>query len=433
MIPLNPCWWSVAVLGLLAVISAELVNEANTPMVHIFYKDPWPQEQSTVPASSAEPSACANVCENGGQCQMLQGEPLCVCEPGFMGDACQDLQLQLSCDSDRMTIGILKSVLQELAMNLSVLHLSNPECKLLNTSGLHFSITLTHENHSLCGTTIQVNGSHLTFSNELSARTVEERAELPSTLITRSSGFQIVFSCVYRHDQVVSLPFPLLTVAALVTFTVREGKFNVSMNLYPTAEYAIPYYSPPVIPLNQRMYVQLQIQGPGPETFFILKLEECWATPWESHEGAVRHLLITDGAANDSTVDMTASGNRSLSRFSLKMFRFISYRKVYLHCRIWLCPYNETLCQQQPLPGRQKRDLSDPYRKVVTCGPIQLAEGVRSSVEDPESGLGALVLPGSLAAGAVLLLLGSVAFAKAFKKMTGRQKYNNPAHVTSGH
>ncbi|XP_056381325.1 pancreatic secretory granule membrane major glycoprotein GP2-like [Hyla sarda] len=428
---LGTCWWFVAVLGLMAFVTPEQVD-VNEPKgdVHMFYLDPWPTEQSTDPATISRVSAACptNVCENGGRCTMFNGQLHCVCKPGFMGDRCQDLQLQLSCDPDRMTFHVLKSALHELNVNLSALHLSNLECKLLDTSELYAYATLTHENHTLCGTKVQVNGSHLIYTNELSTSIAKESQVVPSAMISRSLGIQIGFSCIYRYDKVVSLPFPLITGAALVTFVVKEGEFNVTMTLHPTEEYLEPYDYPPVIPLNRHLYVQLHIHGHGPQNFFTLKLEECWATPWVHHDSAVRHLLIRNGIADDSTVDIIDSGNQSLSRFSLQMFRFIQYQEVYLHCRIWLCQYNMTHCHQQPSTGRHKRDLSDPYRKVVSCGPIQLVGGVRTSMEEPESGLNTLVLSGSFAAGVVLLILSSVGFAKAFKKMTGLRS-TNLAHV----
>ncbi|XP_069822537.1 pancreatic secretory granule membrane major glycoprotein GP2-like isoform X2 [Dendropsophus ebraccatus] len=432
MAPLGTHWWLVAALGLMVLVSSEQVDgKDGEDNVHVFYRDPWPLEQSTEPAATFRMGAACptNICENQGTCNMLNGQPHCLCKPGFMGNMCQDLQLQLSCDPDKMTFHVLKSALHHLNVNMSFLHLSNAACKLLDMSELYASVTLTHENHTLCGTKVQVNGSHLIYTNELSTSTAMERAEVPSPMISRSPGIQIGFSCIYRYDQVVSLPFPLVTSAALVTFMVKEGEFNVTMTLHPTEEYLEPYAHLPVIPLNRHLYVQLQIHGHGPQNYFTLKLEECWATPWAHHGSAVRHLLITNGIANDSTVDVIDFGNQSLSRFSLQMFRFIEYQEVYLHCRIWLCQYNVTHCNQQPSSIRHKRDLSDPYRKVVSCGPIQLAGSVRTSIVEPESGLSALVLAGSFAAGIILLLLSSVAFAKAFKKITSLRESTNPART----
>ncbi|CAN2389310.1 Zgc 66449 [Pristimantis euphronides] len=429
MAPLESHWWLATVLVLTALISAEHTDEGDlNGNMHTFsYVDLWPRERSTAPDSTPGAACPTNECANGGRCHLLHGGPHCLCKPGFMGDVCQDLQLQLSCDSDRMTFQILKSSLRELNVDPSMVHMSNPACKLLDTSELHISATLTFENHTLCGTVVQVNDSHLIYTNEVS--TTAESTEGPNSVISRSPGIQIGVSCIYLYDRVVSLPFPLVTAAALVTFMVKEGKFNVTMTLHPTAQYLEPHAKSPIIPLNRRLYVQLQIHGHSPQNYFTLQLEECWATPWAHHGSVIRHLVITDGVANDSTVDMIDSGNQTLSRFSLQMFRFIQYGEIYLHCRIWLCPYNSTHCQQQPRPARQRRELSDPYRKVVSCGPIKLAGNVRTSVAQPESGLSSLVLAGSFAAGIILLVLSAVGFAKALKKITGVRERATPAHA----
>lgn len=74
-----------------------------------------------------------------------------------------DLWLQLSCDPDRMTFRVLVSALQELNINISVLHLSNPGCNLLDTSGVYASVTLTHENHTQCGTVVKVKAVSVLF------------------------------------------------------------------------------------------------------------------------------------------------------------------------------------------------------------------------------------------------------------------------------
>lgn len=42
--------------------------------------------------------------------------------------------------------------------------------------------------------------------------------------------------------------------------------------------------------------------------------------------------------------------------------------------------------QSKTSNGRHLRDLSDPYRKVVSCGPIRLSRSLVSSVGKPESG-----------------------------------------------
>ncbi|XP_063801877.1 uromodulin-like isoform X2 [Pseudophryne corroboree] len=392
--------------------------------LNVHHKELFPREQGMTSAVALAGGVCpTNVCKNGGSCHMIRGKPQCLCKPGFIDYNCQDMKLDLSCDHDGMTLKVLKTILHELSVNTSILHTSNPRCKVQDTSKLHVSVTLTHENHTRCGTQVKVNGTHLIYSNELAMGAISERAETPGNSISRSTDLQIKFFCVYRYDRIVSLPFPLLTSASLVTFYVNEGAINVTMTLHPTAEFLDPYEQPPVIPLTHRLYIQLQIHGHGPQDYFTLKLEQCWATPGPDHSSKIRHVLISNGHRNDSTVDIIPLENQSLSRFSLQMFHFVKYPEFYVHCQIWLCQPNTTQCCEQPRPRieRRRRDLTDPYRKVVSCGPIRLPRNIVSSVKNTESGLGPLILPGSFAAGAILLLLCSVAVAKAMKS-TSRKR-----------
>ncbi|XP_053575525.1 uromodulin-like [Bombina bombina] len=300
----------------------------------------------------------------------------------------KDLEMSLKCDADSMRLKVPKRVLDELGINASLLHMSNPECKMQDTMDLHVSAILTRDNHTLCGTQVTVNGSHLIYSNELTTETsLGQGQEASGRLISRSSDVRIKFSCVYDFQSVVSLPYQLLTIASMVTFMVKEGMFNVTMTLHPTSEFLDTYEKSPIIPLSHRFYTRLQIYGHTVETF-RLKLEECWATPSANHSDKIRHPIIINGKANDSTVEILSTKDYSLACFSMQMFHFINYTDVYLHCRIWLCHINNTHCSDKDKSsnGRYTRALSDPYRKIVSYGPIKLTKIASSTIEKSDSG-----------------------------------------------
>ncbi|KAM4614107.1 uromodulin-like [Discoglossus pictus] len=422
--------WLVETLAILLLVNpalcdwANLLKDNHSEEVRRLYKEPWEKEKAVhdmVGKGSVFSGGCSTTsCDNGGVCRLVKGRHVCQCRPGFTGRYCEEVQLDLSCEYDRMRLTIMKSVLTELGVNTSLLHMMSPDCKLEDTEKDELSAVLTRDNHTSCGTTVQVNDTHLTYSNELSTGgALEQQLEAQGGgLISRSSSIKIKFSCVYRYDRVVSLPYPLMASASLVTFMVEEGSFNVSMTLHPTSAFLKTYNWQPVIPMSHRLYVQLQIHGHNPQNYFRLKLEQCWATPVANHSNGIRHPIITNGIANDSTVAIINSGNSSLTRFSMQMFHFISYPEIYLHCRIWLCQSNCSMCcgKNKPSNGRHVRDLNDPYRKLVSCGPIKLSRTKVSSIQTPVSGISQLVLPGSFAAAAVLLLLCVIAISKALKK-----------------
>ena len=82
----------------------------------------------------------------------------------------------------------------------------------------------------------------------------------------------------------------------LVQFVVREGHFNVSMRLYKTPSYLQPYHLPTAaIPITDTLYVLLKIEGQHQLKYFLLSVEDCWATPSADPYQDVRHELIEKG------------------------------------------------------------------------------------------------------------------------------------------
>lgn len=82
----------------------------------------------------------------------------------------------------------------------------------------------------------------------------------------------------------------------LVQFVVREGHFNVSMRLYKTPSYLQPYQLPTAaIPVTDTLYVLLKIEGQHQLKYFLLSVEDCWATPSADPYQDVRHELIEKG------------------------------------------------------------------------------------------------------------------------------------------
>lgn len=76
---------------------------------------------------------------------------------------------------------------------------------------------------------------------------------------------------------------------------VREGHFNVSMRLYKTPSFLQPYHLPAAaVPVTDTLYVLLKIEGQQLK-YFLLGVEDCWATPSADPYQDVRHELIEKG------------------------------------------------------------------------------------------------------------------------------------------
>ncbi|KAK2545787.1 pancreatic secretory granule membrane major glycoprotein GP2-like protein [Columba livia] len=146
---------------------------------------------------------------------------------------------------------------------------------------------LVHLKNQAC----KQNGSHVSYSN-----VIESEQEARGGVISRRFQLEVHFSCVYAYEQVVKLPFALAPVDKLVQFVVSEGHFNVSMRLYKTASYLQPYHLPTTaIPVTDTLYVLLKIEGQHQLKYFLLSIEDCWATPSVDPYQDMRHKLIEKG------------------------------------------------------------------------------------------------------------------------------------------
>ncbi|KFQ33386.1 Pancreatic secretory granule membrane major glycoprotein GP2, partial [Mesitornis unicolor] len=310
------------------------------------------------------PDTCLpNPCQHQGSCQVMKDRPVCSCKPGFTGVFCQDVVLKLACEEEHMKMMVRKEVFELLKIPRELVHLKNQACKVSEREEegeLFFAATLTGENHTACGSIIQQNSSHISYSN-----VIESEREARGAVISRSFQLDVHFSCVYAYEQVVKLPFALTAVDKLVQFVVREGHFNVSMRLYKTPSYLQPYHlQTTAIPITDTLYVLLKID-----------VEDCWATPSADPYQDEQHELIQKGCPHDETVMyLNTIGEGPTAKFSFQMFQFVGYPEVFLHCRVRLClPDSPEPCAKQcPRRWRSKRALADDYNKIVSYGPIHL-------------------------------------------------------------
>ncbi|NXU43281.1 GP2 protein, partial [Drymodes brunneopygia] len=335
------------------------------------------------------PDPCLpNPCQHQGQCQVTEDRPVCSCKPGFTGEFCQDVVLKLACEEEHMKMMVRKEVFELLKIPLELVHLKNQACKVSEKEEegeLFFAATLTGENHTACGSVIQQNSSHVSYSN-----VIESEQEAGRAMISRSFQLEVHFSCIYAYEQVVRLPFALAAVDRLVQFVVREGHFNVSMRLYKSPSYLQPYHLPSVaVPLTDTLYVLLKIEGQHQPKYFLLSVLDCWATPSGDPHQDMQHKLIEQGCPHDETVTyLNAIGESTTAKFSFQMFRFVGYPEVFLHCRVQLClPDSPEPCAKQ-CPARlrrKRRALADDYNRIVSYGPIHLLAAPSSGAETHHS------------------------------------------------
>ncbi|XP_061863814.1 uromodulin-like [Colius striatus] len=380
-------------------------------------QSPHSPMQWFAPRLQRNPESCLpNPCQHQGHCQLVEDRPVCSCKPGFTGAFCQDVVLKLACEEEHMKMMVRKEVFELLKIPLELVHLKNQACKVSEREEegeLFFAATLTGENHTACGSIIQQNSSHVSYSNAL-----ESEQGAPRGIISRRPRLLVRFSCIYAYEQVVKLPFALTPVDKLVQFVVREGHFNVSMGLYKTPSYLQPYQLPSTdVHITDTLYVLLKIEGQHQLKYFLLTIEDCWATPSRDPYQPVRHQLIEKGCPHDDSVMyLNAIGESSAAKFSFQMFRFVGYPEVFLHCRVRLClPGSPEPCTKQcPRHRRRRRALADDYNKIVSIhlltAPSLGAETHHSGTDPQDLGGPSPWLPGGLI---VLCVLGVLAAAVA--------------------
>ncbi|NXD30099.1 GP2 protein, partial [Spelaeornis formosus] len=367
------------------------------------------------------PDPCLpNPCQHQGQCQVTVDRPVCSCKPGFTGEFCQDVVLKLACEEEHMKMMVRKEVFELLKIPLELVHLKNQACKVSEKEEegeLFFAATLTGENHTACGSIIQQNSSHVSYSNIIKSEQETHRA-----MISRSFQLEVHFSCIYAYEQVVRLPFTLTAVDKLVQFVVREGHFNVSMRLYKSPSYLEPYHLQSVaVPLTDTLFVLLKLEGQQQLKYFLLSVLDCWATPSADPHQDMQHKLIEQGCPHDETVTyLNANGESTSAKFSFQMFQFVGYPEVFLHCRVQLClPDDAEPCAKQcPRPQRNRRAVAEDYNRIVSYGPILLLAAPSSGAEtqhpstDQQDPVGPSPwLSGSLVALCVLAVLSVAAVA----------------------
>ncbi|OWK61732.1 Pancreatic secretory granule membrane major glycoprotein GP2 [Lonchura striata] len=360
------------------------------------------------------PDACLpNPCQHQGQCQVTVDGAVCSCKPGFTGEFCQDVVLKLACEEEHMKMMVRKEVFELLKIPLELVHLKNQACKVSEKEEegeLFFAATLTGENHTACGSVIQLrsgdlivvsfqqNSSHVSYSN-----VIESGQEAHRATISRRFQLEVHFSCIYAYEQVVRLPFALTAVDKLVQLVVREGHFNVSMRLYKSPSYLEPYHLPSVaVPLTDTLYVLLKMEGQHQLKYFLLSVLDCWATPSTDPHQDTQHKLIEQGCPHDETVTyLNAIGESTAAKFSFQMFQFVGYPEVFLHCRVQLCvPDSPDPCAKVSSPAalhlpwqcprhwRSRRALAGDYDRIVSYGPILLLAAPSSGAEIHHSSTG---------------------------------------------
>ncbi|CAG5958397.1 unnamed protein product [Menidia menidia] len=361
-------------------------------------------------------------CTDRSRCVLSADQRSCRCATGFYSDLCdKSAQIRVMCGTDHMAIRATEDFFKYHKVPLESLHLPNKLCRAERETigGVSFYMfRVSKEKYLSCGgKALAKNSTHLSYS-----LTVQSEA-LGTGNIIRHSAIKMDFTCVYPYRRTVSLPFPVFPVSSEMVMQVDEMEATVQMVLYSDHTYTKAHTSAPTIELRDKVYVEVSVTEP--EDYFLLRVNECWATQTQqpnSTEGLV-HSLIQHGCVDDHTVSFHGeedqklghNGQSSSVRYSFEMFRFLTDpHELYLHC---------SNCNSV---SKREAVRAGPAQGLLSYGPIriQMPDGPKSSI------LTAVVLPvaGVWTLGFFLSILISVA--KAGSRRTVKKE--DPANAAWG-
>ncbi|CAN9498701.1 unnamed protein product [Ophioblennius macclurei] len=358
------------------------------------------------------------LCTNRTRCLLSEDLRSCKCAGGYFGDHCdRNADIKVMCGRDFMSIRVLEDFFTYHKVPLASVHLPNASCRAQREviGGVPYFMSRTSKDKYLAcgGEPIQKNLTHISYSLSLLS---EPRI---SGNIIRDPVIKMDFKCLYPYVRSVSLPFPLSPLSSETVMHVDELDATIQMMLYTDRTYARPFSSSPSIELRDKVYVEVSVTEPA--DFFLLQINECWATQSpqpNSTEGSV-HTLLQNGCAKDATVSFVlgesgVNGGNSTVRYSFDMFRFIAEpHHLYLHCTVQLCERDDAPSCVPNCNSVSKREALkvDPSKGLLSYGPIRI-----EIPEKPKSSILSVVLPvvGVWALGVFLLVV--IAVAKAGRR-----------------
>jgi len=153
------------------------------------------------------------------------------------------------------------------------------------------------------------------------------------------------FECVYPVVQMTTG-----TMNPLVKSAVSKAKTKEivgDMRLYQSANYTNFYTTPPVLALDEILYVEVNLERPlisdafEASTDFAVVMEHCWGTPTQARDGQLKYFIIKNQCpvSGDPSLKVETNGMGLQSRFNIKMFKFIGeeYNDIWLHCTVRAC------------------------------------------------------------------------------------------------
>uniref|UniRef100_A0A3Q3MDZ5 Zona pellucida glycoprotein d n=2 Tax=Mastacembelus armatus TaxID=205130 RepID=A0A3Q3MDZ5_9TELE len=322
-----------------------------------------------------------NNCTDPTRCVMSSDQRRCRCVSGYYDDMCdKDAHITVMCGRDYIAVRVVEDFFKYHNVPLESLHLPNKSCRAereVIDSVPYYMSRLSKDDYLTCGGKLLENLTHISYSLSLLSD-----PQVAGNII-REPVIKIDYKCVYPYIRTVSLPFPLIPFSSEKVMHFEEIDATIQMMVYTDHTFTKAFSSAPTIELRDKVYVEVTVTEPA--DFFLLRLNECWATQSsqpKSTNGLV-HTLLQNGCANDQTMFFLGNGEEqsghnganSTVRFSFDMFRFTAEpNTLYLHCTVQLCDREDHTSCTSNCNSISKREAGreDAIQGLLSYGPIRV-------------------------------------------------------------
>jgi len=160
----------------------------------------------------------------------------------------------------------------------------------------------------------------------------------------------VELTCSYASTQITSdYMQPWIKTSAIKS---KVKNLHGDMRLFKNENYTDFYTEPPVLSLEDVLYVEVNMERPlvsdidsSSNSNIVVVMEKCWGTPVADRDNTLRYYMINDGCpvTGDSSMHIRGNGNSLQGRFDIKMFKFIGddLNDVWLHCTVRACNATE--------------------------------------------------------------------------------------------
>ncbi|XP_030281476.1 zona pellucida glycoprotein d [Sparus aurata] len=338
-------------------------------------------------------------CTDSTTCLLAPHHRSCKCTRGYYGDRCdKNADIKVVCDRNYIAITVLEDFFKYHHVPLESLHLPNKSCRAERAvfNGVPYYVSRTSKDQYLTcgGRPLEKNFTHIRYSLSLLSD-----PQVTGNII-RNPVIRLDYTCVFPYIRRVSLPFPIIPFSTETVMRVDDLDAEIQMMLYTDSTYTEAYSSAPTIELRNMVYVEVTVTEPA--DFFLLRINECWATQTSDPNttDVSSHTLLQNGCVKDQTVtflNMSAgesgrNGASSTIRYSFEMFRFTAEpNHLYLHCTVQLCEPDDHKSCTPNCNSISKREAVRVYpaQGLLSYGPIRIEMPNRPT----SSMLTAVVLP----------------------------------------